>query len=123
MSTSKNKKKKESIFMRSTLQVWMGKDGKIHSKARGSLDQTIANYNEMITYIKTMANAMAGSTFMTLGNEGTPEFIVGVATSNPKISGGGSSGNRSSDRVNYTKMSQELVGGCGGSTENRTPRK
>jgi hypothetical protein len=123
MSTSKNKKKKESIFMKSSLKVWKDKHGKICSRATGSLDQTITNYNEMITYLKTQANAMAGSAFMTLGQDGMPDCIVGVTTSNPKISGGGSSGNRSADRVHYQSMSQQLGAGGGGESNQNSPKR
>lgn len=60
MTTSKKKKKKESIFMKSFLKVWTGNDGKIHSKARGNIEQNINNYNAMISYLKEQANSMAG---------------------------------------------------------------
>ena len=93
MTTSnkkKNKKKKGFMFMkRSSLQVWIGKDGKAHSKAKGSMEQTISNYNTMISYFKEQANSMAGSVLMTLGE--IPDVIVGTVTKNPKLaaSGGG----------------------------------
>ena len=84
MTTSKKKKKKESIFMRkSFLKVYTGKDGTIHSKARGSLDQNINNFNFMISYLKEQASGMAGSVYMTNGT--MPDCIVGTTTKNPRI--------------------------------------
>ena len=91
MTTSKKKKKKESIFMRrSFLKVWIGKDGKAHSKVRGSLSQNINNYNTMITYLREQANAMAGSATMMLGQ--APDVIIGTMEKQPRIT----SSNRSS---------------------------
>ena len=83
MTTSKKKKKKESIFMKSFLKVWTGNDGKIHSKARGSIEQNISNYNAMIAYLKDQANSMAGSVVITLGD--IPDVIIGTMTNNPKV--------------------------------------
>ena len=93
MTTSKKKKKKESIFMRkSFLKVWTGKDGKAHSKVRGSFSQNINNYNTMITYLREQANAMAGSATMMLGQ--APDVIIGTMEKQPRIT--------SSNRPSYS---------------------
>lgn len=83
MTTSKKKKKGFNFMRRSFLQVWTGKDGKIHSKARGSIEQNINNYNAMISYLKEQANSMAGSVVITLGD--IPDVIIGTMTNNPKV--------------------------------------
>ena len=123
MTTSK-KKKKESIFMRkSFLKVWTGKDGKAHSKARGSLSQNINNYNTMIAYLREQANAMAGSVVITLGD--IPDVIIGTMTNNPKVrreetknrslQGGGSDG---TTKV-HTAGGPYTLGGNGGNSGQR----
>ena len=103
MSTNTKKKKKgKAMFMKkSYLKVWTDKDGKIHSKAKGSIQQIISNYNDMITYMRDQAQSMVGSAVLTLGQ--TPDVIIAMATENPKMNpksytAGGSGGG--SDRNN-----------------------
>ena len=123
MTTSKKKKKKESIFMKSFLKVWTGNDGKIHSKARGNIEQNINNYNAMISYLKEQANSMAGSVVITLGD--IPDVIIGTMTNNPKVrreetknrslQGGGSDG---TTKV-HTAGGPYTLGGNGGNSGQR----
>lgn len=127
MTTSKKKKKKESIFMKSFLKVWTGNDGKIHSKARGSIEQNINNYNAMIAYLKDQANSMAGSVVITLGD--IPDVIIGTMTNNPKVrrdetknrslQGGGSDG---TTQV-HTAGGPYAPGGSGGSGQRPSNQK
>lgn len=82
--SKKKKKKKGSIFMRKgSLKVWVGRDGEVHSRVRGSMSQNISNYDILIEYLKDQATAMAGSAVMTLGD--SPDVIIGTTTQNPKL--------------------------------------
>lgn len=114
MSTNNKKKKGRAMFMkRSYLKVWTDQEGKIHSKAKGSIQQIISNYNDMIKYMRDQATSMVGSAVLTLGQ--TPDVVIAMATENPKmnpkpIPGGGQTA---------TPRRQDVYpGGGGGSTSN-----
>lgn len=84
MSTNNKKKKGRAMFMkRSYLKVWTDQEGKIHSKAKGSIQQIISNYNDMIKYMRDQATSMVGSAVLTLGQ--TPDVVIAMATENPKM--------------------------------------
>lgn len=84
MSTNTKKKKGRAMFMkRSYLKVWTDQEGKIHSKAKGSIQQIISNYNDMIKYMRDQATSMVGSAVLTLGQ--TPDVVIAMATENPKM--------------------------------------
>ena len=106
MSIKNKNKKGRAIFMkRSSMKIWIGKDGKVRSKTTGTIDQVLSNYDKLIEHMRDQAQSMVGSAVMALGQ--TQEVIIARAVENPKINP-----KRNNQKpippVNYTQMSEYL---------------
>ena len=84
MSIKNKNKKGQALFMRkSSMKIWIGKDGKVRSKTTGTIDQVLSNYDKLIEHMRDQAQSMVGSAVMALGQ--TPDVIIARAIDNPKI--------------------------------------